>query len=166
MRTKHVCSSLRDHWFTQESQSGEFKTKWGIWKYLKVSPRNSRLHKYSHWFQMAAALLKPTLHLHTSKACVLQNMVLHRHCTTPNTRERFFYKDASLHHQCIPTHPTYTLLFTQRQQEVWAYCLVLARDGKPFGGETKIVMFYLGDTCWLDLSISTSPLLSHMGNKR
>lgn len=87
------------------------------------------------------------------------------HCKHPHTRERFFYEDASLP---PPTHPSTPCLhpwFTQRQQEVWAYCLVLERDGKLFGAETKPGMFYLGDTCWLDLSISASEL-SHIGIKR
>lgn len=50
------------------------------------------------------------------------------------------------HHQRILPLPAYTLLFAHRQQEVWVYCLVLERDGKLLGGETKIMIFYLGDT--------------------
>ena len=137
--------------------------KWGIQKYLKVSPGNSRLHKYSHWSQKAAAHLKPTLHLHTVKAHIMQNIVLQR-ALHPLTPEKYLFTRMPLcHHQHILPPAACTLLFTQRQQEVSACCLVL--DGKLFGGETKSAMFCSSDRCWLDLSISTSPLLSLIGNK-
>lgn len=78
-----------------------------------MSPRNSRLHKYSHWCQMAAALLKPTLHLHASKAHVMQNMVLHRALQTapppPMPEKDFFTRMPLCHHQRILPHPAYTL---------------------------------------------------------
>lgn len=101
--TKHVCVHLQDRCFTQESQSGEFKTKRGTWKYLKVSLRNSRSCKCSHWFQMAATLLKATSHLHISKACIMQSIVLPR-ASHPLIQGRdFFCKDASLP---PPVHPS------------------------------------------------------------
>lgn len=43
---------------------------------------------------MLAALFKPTLHWHSSKACVMQNMVLHGALHPPIKKKGFFYKDA------------------------------------------------------------------------
>lgn len=59
--------------------------KWGMWKYLKVSPRNLRLHKYRLRCQ------QPVSNQHyidtfqrSVERSVMQNMVLHRalHCLT------------------------------------------------------------------------------------
>lgn len=111
---------------------------------------------------MLAALFKPTLHWHSSKACVMQNMVLHGALHPPIKKERFFLQRC--HCQRILSE---CILFTQRQQEVWDYCLVWESDSKFFGGETKPVIFYLGGRCWGDVaSIFASPLLLHIGNKR
>lgn len=85
----------------------------------------------------------------------------------PHTRKRFFifffYQDASLPSPMHPSRPSWSLWATRRSG-----CIVWFGewDSKLFGGEIKTTMFYLGETCWLDLSVSISPLLSHTGNKR
>lgn len=92
----------------------------------------------------------------------MQNMVLHGALLPPIKKKGFFLQRC--HCQRILSE---CILFTQRQQEVWDYCLVWESDSKFFGGETKPVIFYLGGRCWGDVaSIFTSPLLLHIGNKR
>lgn len=54
---------------------------------------------------MAAALLKPTLYLHTSKARVVQNTVLHRALHPPISEKEFFTRMPLCHHQHIPLLP-------------------------------------------------------------
>lgn len=59
---------------------------------------------------MAATLLKPTLHLHASKAHIMQNTVLQRALQTPPPPEKDFFTRMPLcHHQRILPHPAYTL---------------------------------------------------------
>jgi len=66
---------------------------------------------------MAATLLKATSHLHISKACIMQSIVLGR-ASHPLIQGRdFFAKMLLCHHQCIPPLPASTLPVAQRQQE-------------------------------------------------
>lgn len=167
--TKHVCVHLQDCCFTQEPQSGEFKAKWGTWKYLKVSLRNWRSCRCRvTGFKWQQTLLKAMSHLHISKACIMQNVVLHR-ALHPLIQEReFFAKMLLCHHHTsayLLSLPWLSWLPKGGRRVELNVCFGES-NGKLFSGETKSVMFYLSDTCWLDLNVSISLLPSLSGNKR